>query len=182
MNPPTSLALSETGFDLPALLRREALVHSVEIAGEQSRLVAAGAGADFQHRGPRIGRVARQHGERERAFPGRQFAADAREIVLGHRAHLGIIEQRLEFGGFVAHRHHLARGGSDRLQLGIVAARLDERLALELPGRHARLEFGEAAGDLAQAVVGDHDRGQVRRTRSSSQRKLGSGSVTSRRN
>ena len=33
---------------LPAVLRRVALVHAEEVAGEQRRLVAAGAGADFE--------------------------------------------------------------------------------------------------------------------------------------
>src|SRR6476661_7661148 len=36
-------------LDLPALQAGEALVHPEQIAGEQRGLVAAGAGADFQH-------------------------------------------------------------------------------------------------------------------------------------
>ena len=36
-------------LDLPALQAGEALIHPEQVAGEQRGLVAAGAGADFQH-------------------------------------------------------------------------------------------------------------------------------------
>jgi hypothetical protein len=36
-------------LDLPALQRGEPLIHPEQVAGEQRGLVAAGAGADFQH-------------------------------------------------------------------------------------------------------------------------------------
>jgi hypothetical protein len=41
-----------------------------------------------------------------------------------------------------------------RLELGIVAARGDERLALELAGGEARLELGEAVRDLRERASG----------------------------
>src|ERR1700754_5123691 len=36
-------------FDLPTLQRGKAFIHPEQVAREQRRLVAAGAGADFQH-------------------------------------------------------------------------------------------------------------------------------------
>ncbi|MGY4341489.1 hypothetical protein ACVWW3_006395 [Bradyrhizobium sp. LM2.9] len=77
-------------LDLPALKAREPLVHPEQIAGEQRGLVAAGAGADFQHH------VAVVHG-----VLGQQSEADILDQVLDlwrqltalgfrHAAHLGI--------------------------------------------------------------------------------------------
>ena len=43
----------------------------------------------------------------------------------------------------------------DRLQLGIVAAGGDERLPLQLARGEPRLQFGEAVGDLSEALFGD---------------------------
>ena len=44
-------------FDLPPLPVGEAAVHAQQIAREQRRLVSAGPGADFEHRGARVGDV-----------------------------------------------------------------------------------------------------------------------------
>ena len=45
-------------FDLPAVVLGIVLVHFVEIAGEQGRLFAAGAGADFQDAAGAVGVLA----------------------------------------------------------------------------------------------------------------------------
>ena len=45
-------------FDLPAAVLGVVLVHFVEIAGEQGRLLAAGAGADFQDAAGAVGVLA----------------------------------------------------------------------------------------------------------------------------
>jgi len=42
-------SLIEINLDLPALQGGEALIHPEQVAGEKRGLVAAGAGADFQH-------------------------------------------------------------------------------------------------------------------------------------
>ncbi len=62
---------------------------------------------------------------------------------------------RGELGDLGAHLAHLARRLGDRLELGVVAARLDEGLALERTRAEPRLELGKAVRDLAQAFVGD---------------------------
>ena len=46
-------------LDLPAVQRGVALVHAEEVAGEERRLVAAGAGAHFEDGAAVVGRVAR---------------------------------------------------------------------------------------------------------------------------
>ena len=95
-------------LDLPALQGREALVHPEQVAGEQRGLVAAGAGADFQHH------VAVVHGvlgQQRHADLLRQLdAARGQHVALGlrHAAHLGlgcgIGDQRLDIGDFPARR------------------------------------------------------------------------------
>ena len=47
LNPPASPGLKAIVLDLPALGAGVAGVHLVQVAGEQGRLVAAGAGPDF---------------------------------------------------------------------------------------------------------------------------------------
>ena len=48
LKPPASPSLAEFDLDAPALRRGIALIHAEQIAGEKCRLVAAGAGADFE--------------------------------------------------------------------------------------------------------------------------------------
>jgi len=67
--------LAETISTSPALLGGEALVHPVEIGGEQRGLIAARSGADFEHRGAAVRAVARQHGDGERVLGFGQFGA-----------------------------------------------------------------------------------------------------------
>ncbi len=70
-------------LEAPALRFGVALVHAQQVAGEQSRLVAAGAGADLEHRGAFVGGIARQQLDRERALGLRQTVADF--VGLGRR-------------------------------------------------------------------------------------------------
>ena len=43
-------------------------IHPVKVGGEQRGFIAAGAGADFEHRGLGIGAVTRQQRDGEAAF------------------------------------------------------------------------------------------------------------------
>ena len=55
-------------FDLPALIGGVALVHAEQVAGEQRRLVAAGAGADFENDVALVHRVLGQEREPQLLF------------------------------------------------------------------------------------------------------------------
>ena len=61
-------------LDPPALPLGIALVHAEQVAREQAGFVAAGPGADFEHRRALVGGVARQQRERQRAFGRRERA------------------------------------------------------------------------------------------------------------
>ena len=139
----------------PALLACELLVHAIEVAREQRCLVTARARADFQHGGPRIGGVARQHGQRQFALGGGQLLRNRGEFFLGHCVHFRIGEHILQLHLLGAHGGDSLRSGGHRLQLRIIAAGLDEGLALQLARRHTRLQLGKAIGELAQAFGGD---------------------------
>ncbi len=77
-------------LDLPALQGREALVHPEQISGEQRSLVAAGAGADFQHHVAVVHGVLRQ--QRDADFLDQILDLRRQLVALGfrHGAHLGI--------------------------------------------------------------------------------------------
>ncbi len=142
-------------LDLPPLVGRVALVHPVEVGREQRRLVAAGARADLEHRRSRVGRVAREHGDGERALGFGEALAQLGQFLVSERLHLRVLGERGELGDLGAHLAHFLRCPGDRLELGIVAARRDERFALELARGEARLELGEAIRDLREAFLGD---------------------------
>ena len=147
-------------LDPPALLGGIALVHAVEVGREQRRLVAAGAGADFEHGRALIGRIARQHGDGERALGLGQFGLEPRDLLLGQRAHFGIGIVRSPAGSASSPRivAHLARRARHRLQLGIVAAGGDEVVAFQRARSEPRFQLGKARGDLGEAGVGDGHR------------------------
>ena len=149
------IGVEADGLDLPAACRGKAFVHAEQVGGEQRGLVAAGAGADFEHRRALVGAVAREHGDGEAVLGLGQPLAQLGQLLVGQRLHFGIGGQRGQLGDLGAHLAHLARGLCDRLELGIVAARLDERLALERARSHARFELAKAALDLPQALFGN---------------------------
>ena len=81
-------------LELPALGLGIALIHAQQVAGEQSGLIAAGAGANLEHRGSVVGGVAREQLDRQRALGVGQPVADV--VGLGRRHLL-----QLKLGGRV---------------------------------------------------------------------------------
>ncbi len=157
LKPPISPARRADRLHPPALQVGVALVHAEQVAGEQRRLVAAGAGADFEHRRLVVGGVARQQLERQRALGERQRLGDRRRLRLGHLAHLGIGEHRVQSRRLVAQPPHLGRRGDDGGQLGIVLRQRDELVRRQVGIAHLRREVGVAALDLRDAFGGDGD-------------------------
>ena len=114
-----------TNLDLPAVLGGVALVHAEQIAREQGRFVAAGAGPDFQDDVALIHRILRDEGEPdfmcERLAPCRQ----RRLFGLGERAHLGIGrsvgQHRVEIGNLALDALKGLDRLDDRLKFGELA-------------------------------------------------------------
>ena len=77
-------------LETPALRLREALVHAQQVAGEERRLVAAGAGAHFEHRRALVGGVAGQEPDRERSLRLREPVPDLLGLGRRHFLELGL--------------------------------------------------------------------------------------------
>ena len=81
-----------------------ALVHAIEIAGEQGGLVAAGAGADFEDGAVVVHRILGQ--QRETDLVAERFLARLGLVLFlfGQFAHVavagGVVDQRLQIGNF----------------------------------------------------------------------------------
>ena len=115
-------------LDFPALLGGIAFVHPEEVAGEQGRLVTAGAGANFEDD------VAFVHG----------VLGNERELDLSFERRAPLFERR-PFGTC-----HVAHLRIDRriLEHGVEACELGQNRAIVLDGFHDRLEFREFAREL----------------------------------
>ena len=85
-------------FHFPALPFGVARIHAEQVAGEQGRLVAAGAGADFQENVAFVVGVLRQQQLLQVDFNLRQLLPGALCLVLGKRFHLRVGQHFL--GGF----------------------------------------------------------------------------------
>ena len=134
--------MADDQLEPPALLLGKALVHAQQVAGEQRRLVAAGAGADFEHRGALVGGVARQQLDRQRALGLGQLLADFLGLMRRQLLELGLgggvggeAGQHLQLGAQPA---HLARRRGDRLDLRIFLGQAHELVGREV-GRGHRL-------------------------------------------
>ena len=127
-------------LEAPTLRLGETLVHAQQIAGEERGFVAAGAGADFEHRGALIGRIAGQQLQRERALRLRQLVADVLGLGRCHFLELGLgrrvgdhAVQDVQLG---AEATNLAGGGGNRLDLRIFLRQPHEIVGRDVPRSH----------------------------------------------
>ncbi len=144
-------------LDLPAMKLGIALVHAEQIAGEQRRLVAAGAGPDLDDGAFLVGSVLRQKQEPHLLGQVLDPRVEPLGLVAGKIGHFRIGEQRLQPLPFADRRAELAGRLVDRLQFGALAAELDQRLAIKRrrqPGVDG-LNAGDQGVDF---LVRDHDR------------------------
>ena len=145
---------------LPAMVGGIALVHAVEIAGEQRGLVAAGAGADFEDDVALVHRVLGQEGEPDVLLQGFALALQQRALFARDVAHLrvgrGIGDHLVEVGELgdgVAIGFHLL---DHRRDLGELAGELDIGLRRQLAGE-LRLERGVARQHDVELGLGKHE-------------------------
>ena len=155
LKPPMVPSLAEITSTFQPCKTRKALIHPEQVAGEQCRLVAAGAGADFQHD------VALVHGvlgQQRHADLLRQLeAAGDKRLALGlrHAAHLGfgrgIRYQRLGIGNFLVDGAVGLHRVDQRIELGqfardphvVFGVHLAKHLCLEgSVVRQQDIEFG----------------------------------------
>src|SRR5205085_7160456 len=127
----------------PALPLGEALVHAQQVATEQGSLVAAGSGADFEHRRALVGRVAGEELQGEVALRQRELGRELMHLLRSHLPDLviGIGEHLLEHVHLGPDAADLARGLGDRLDLGIILGEANELLGPEIGRRHRILKL-----------------------------------------
>ena len=82
----------------PAAAFAVAQIHARQVAGEQRRFVAAGAGADLQEGVARVVRVARQQPGLQIGQQGLQVGLGRGDFVARQFAEFGVIEHRAAFG------------------------------------------------------------------------------------
>jgi hypothetical protein len=134
-----------------------ALVHAEQVAREQRRLVAAGAGADFEHRRALVGRVARQQRQRQAALgESGSVLADRLDLLARHRAHLVIGIMRHDARAqprraAAAPRPRHARPARARH----IPWRRRRSVGRQVAGRHQRLQLVAPRLDLRDPVGGD---------------------------
>ena len=86
LNPPASPGLKRDLLDLPALGAGVAGVHLVQVAGEQGRLVAAGAGPDLDDELSKSSRRIDQELVLDLGVERVALRPEGGEFLLGHRA------------------------------------------------------------------------------------------------
>ncbi len=107
-------------FDLhlPALAFGIARVHAEQVAGEDRRLVAAGAGAHFQEQVAVVARIARHQQQCQVMVQLLQAFLRGGDFLLGQLAQVRVGAHRFG-GGQVGQRpRFVVQRGGDRLQLG----------------------------------------------------------------
>ncbi len=148
------------GLESPAACGGIALVHAKQVAGEKRRLVAAGAGADFEDGVLVVGRVLGQQQDLDVLLQRFDALLDLRQIGLGQCPHLGVGtlvgEHRLQIGLFMLGGAHRPDLGHHLLELGIFRRHPDIGVRRR-PGRHLRFEHVETLDDLIHTVAGQID-------------------------
>ena len=151
-------------FRLPAMGRRIALIHPVEVAGEQRRLVAAGAGADFEDHVAIVHRVLGDQREPDVLLQGVALLLQQRALLAGDGAHLrigrGIGDDVVEVGDLgdgVAIRLHLFH---HRRDLGELAGELHIGFGRQLAGEFGRERRVTRQHDV-ELGLGKHDRNRM---------------------
>ena len=145
-------------LDPPALRLGIALVHAEQIAREQRRLVAAGAGADFEHRRALVGRIARQQRQRQRALG---LAAACRAIAaISSRAiardlGIGVRSISASTPSSARNRRTSPAAARDRLQLGIFLRHRDEAIDGKSPVAISACNSSRRASICGDAFGGD---------------------------
>ena len=105
---------------LPALRAREPLVHLVQLAREDGRLVAAGSCADLYDDVLVVGRVGRDQHELDILFERRQLRLDAGDFLQREFLHVRIGQHLPGFGQIVGRLHVLARLLRQRTLVGVL--------------------------------------------------------------
>ncbi len=126
-----------------------ALIHAEQIAGEQSRLLAAGPGAQFENGALLVGGILGQELQLQLPLQRLDLGVDRFKLCFRKRGHLAVggrlVDQRLQIGTFLGRAPELVDGGDDRIELGEFAGEPHIALLIGAGGKGAlhRLPTGD---------------------------------------
>ena len=108
-------------LDPPTLALGIARIHAEQVAGKDRRLVAAGAGTDFEEHVAPILRIFRQQHALQAAFQLLQLHAGTGDFLFSHLAQIriAVLEQRLGAFEVTLHLAEVAVGEDHRLDFGV---------------------------------------------------------------
>ncbi len=139
-------------LDPPALPFGIARIHTEQVAGKDRRLVAAGAGTNFQEDVAAVLGVPGQQHALQAPLDFFQLAAGLLDLLLSHLAHIriAVLEQRLGAFEVGLQLEEIAVCNDDRLDLGIFA-----RIGAEAGLVADHLGIAEQRRQLFEAVLQD---------------------------
>jgi hypothetical protein len=157
-------------FNSEPLGFRVALIHPVEVGGEERGLVAAGAGADLDDGVAVLGFVGREEGELDVAVEDGQTALDLRDLGGGKFRHfrVGAVGQFLIFGELRAEAAGFVVGLGEFFQPGLFTHDVAclGGVRIKVVGGHEPVQFGQTLaffgderGEIHETKNGDRPRG-----------------------
>ncbi len=118
-----------------------ALVHAEQVAGEQRRLLAAGAGAEFEDGVLLVGLVLRQELHFQLPLELLDLGTERFQLGFRERGHFpvggGIVDQLLQIVALMRGAPELGDGGDDRVELGELARETHIALLIGAGGKGA---------------------------------------------
>ena len=144
---------------LPALECGIALIHPEQVAGEQRRLVAAGAGPDLDDDIALVGGVLGQQQQAESLLRLADPDIEHRALVLGQRLELavaGLRQHFLDFRPLALQRVQGPGGPDDRLELGIFLGQSDKGIARR-PARQCGLDHRKTVIEPGNFLISDRN-------------------------
>jgi hypothetical protein len=140
---------------LPAAALAVAQVHAREVGGEQGRLVAAGAGADFEEGVARVVRVARQQRGLQLQVQPVDIGARLGDLLLRHLGHVRLVEYGLRVGEVALTLFELAKLLDQPGDLGVLARQLAKALHVARDARVAerRVELVQAQREALELLA-----------------------------
>ncbi|MDR6357079.1 hypothetical protein Q3H58_003750 [Pseudomonas psychrotolerans] len=137
-------------LESPALALGVARIHAEQIASEDRRLVATGAGADFQEDVAPVVGVLGQHHPLQLVFQFLQARLGAGHLFLGHLAQvrIAVLEQRLGALQVGLHLAVFAKGLAHRLEFGVLLG-----IGAELGLVADDIGVAQQRGQLLEAVL-----------------------------
>ena len=128
-------------LDLPAHAVGVALIHAEQVAGEQRRLLAAGAGAHFEDGALLVGGILGQELHLELALELLDLGIERAKLRFGERSHVGIgrrvVDHLIEIVALLLRPTQRGDGGDDRIELGELARKPHIALLIGAGGESA---------------------------------------------